>query len=106
MCCFNDNKQSYFDYKNYGSFYNCGYGYSQNGNGKCPYCNDKRDDKKERCDDRKEWDNCHNQNGWGNCSRPCPEHKPCWQNPCDKPHRPDNKEDFVRVKFEGYIKFC
>lgn len=97
MCCFNDNKPNYVDFnKNYNSFYGCGYGYVQTG--KCPFCEDKRNGNKPS------FNEC--QNGWGNCTRPCPE-QPCWQRPCQPCQpKPQHKDNCVRVKFEGFIKIC
>lgn len=94
MCCFYDNKQNYVDFnKNYNSFFGYGCGYIQSG--RCPICDEKNHERKQ------DWNDC--QNGWGNCIRPCPE-QPCWQKPCQQ--KPQHKEKCVRVKFDGFIKFC
>lgn len=85
MCCFNNNKDSYYNWKNYGCFYvqRC----------QCPCCNKP----------------CQNYNNYyNNQQQQCPEQKPCnWQNNNCFPQKPNNCCPKIRcIKFEGIIKFC
>lgn len=89
MYCLNDNKQSFYNWKNFGSFYDCGS--IQKGN-QCPFCD-------------RDW---QNSNDWCDQKQNRPEHKPCncWQNDKCFPCRPDNCFRHKCIKFEGFIKFC
>lgn len=79
MCYFNDNKNCYYNWKNYQGYSGCG-GYVQTGF--CPCCG-------KPC---------------GGNQKQCPEQKPCsnWQNYC--PQKPECGKN--TIKFEGIIKFC